>query len=131
VPTATSQSMDPFKSSLEERKDTIMLAGGRRNLHSKRERCKSHYTVQNNITAECGRQDFLLCTCQETDKVYDRQQLCRHICTEGRNFRLFWLCRAYNCTFPTDQRGQVPQCRLDLGLVGFSQCIRLYYPPVN
>ena len=73
---ATSQIMDPFKSGLGEGKYIIMLACGRRNLHSKRERCKRHYTVQNNITAERGRQDFLLCTCQETDKVYDRQQLC-------------------------------------------------------
>ena len=45
-------------------------------IFNPKERCKRHYTVQNNITAECGRQDILLCTCQEPDKVYDRQQLC-------------------------------------------------------
>ena len=65
-PNAASQIIDHFNSSLVERRDTIMLLGSRRNFPSKRE----HYTVQNNITVECGRQYFLLCTCQETDNVY-------------------------------------------------------------
>ena len=46
------------------------------------------------MTHECGRQDFLLRTCQETATVYNRQPLCRHVCIEGRMFRLFWLCGA-------------------------------------
>ena len=54
-----------------------------------------------------------------------------YVCTEGRNIRLIWLCRAYKCTFRTDHRGEDPQWRLDFGLVGFSHCIRLYSPPVN
>ena len=58
VPTVTTQSMDTFKSSLEEGNDAIMLAGGRKKNHSKKERCKRHYPVQNNITAECWRQYF-------------------------------------------------------------------------
>ena len=44
VPTATLQIMDPFKSSLE--KDTIMLAGGRRNFQSKREMQKTLHSSE-------------------------------------------------------------------------------------
>ena len=78
VPTVTTQSMDTFKSSLEEGNDAIMLAGGRKKITPKKKDAKditqfrtiSLLNVEGNI--------FFLCTCQETDKVYDRQQLCRH-----------------------------------------------------
>ena len=98
MPTATSQIMDPIKSSLEEGKYTIMLAGSRRNRHSKRERCKRHYTVQNNITAEYGRQDFLLCSCQETE--FDFQNIILHFTAKleqnvSNNFHLILIRDVY------------------------------------
>jgi len=50
---AASQSIDPFKSILEEGKDTSMLAGSRRNFNSKSEQFQCLCTVKIYITAEC------------------------------------------------------------------------------
>ena len=117
--------MDPFKSSLEEGKHTSMLAGGRSNCYAKRERCKRDYTVQNNISAECGRQDLLLCNCQETDKTTMSTHLYRR-----EEFQAFLAVLSIQVHFLNLSGRRGFAMATWLGLVGFSQCIRLYPLPV-
>ena len=126
MPTATSQIMDTFKSSLDEGKDAIMLPGGRKTYHSKKKDAKdiTQFRTISPLNVE-GTICFSVLAKRLTKFMTDNN----YVDTSVQNGGILGFSGCIMHTSALSQlirEARIRKGDLKVDWVGFSQCIRLY-----